>query len=113
MSIRHYFRRPAAVNAKEAMRLIEAGALVVDVRREREWRNHHVPGSHHLPLDQLEERAEELPDDRLLIAFCTGGLISRGAANLLVELGFDAVNLSRGLIEWRAADGPLEGERVG
>ena len=112
MSIRHYFRRPAAVNAKEAMRLIEAGALVLDVRREREWRNHHVPGSHHLPLDQLETRAEELPEDRLLITFCTGGLISRGAANLLVELGFDAVNLSRGLIEWRAADGPLEGDRA-
>ncbi len=113
MSIRHYVRRPPEVDAAEAMRLIEAGALVVDVRRERDWRNHHVPGSVHLPLDALEARAEELPDDRVLIAFCTGGLLSRGAANLLAELGFDAVSLSRGLVGWRAAGGTLEGERVG
>jgi rhodanese-related sulfurtransferase len=110
MSIRHYFRRPTAVSASEAMRLLESGALVVDVRGEREWRRAHVPGSLHLPLDRLEARAEELPDDRLLITFCTGGLLSSGAANLLTEMGFEAVNLARGLIEWRAAGGPLETE---
>lgn len=113
MSLRHYVRRPPEVGVAEALRLIEGGALVVDVRREREWRNHHVPGSVLLPLDELADRAEELPEDRVLIAFCTGGLLSRGAANLLTELGFDAVSLARGLMAWRAAGGALEGERVG
>ena len=113
MSLRHHVRRPPEVSAAEALRLIQAGALVVDVRREREWRRHHVPGSVHLPLEVLERRAEELPDDRVLIAFCTGGLLSRGAANLLTELGFDAVSLARGLLGWRAAGGALEGERAG
>ncbi|GAB3618634.1 hypothetical protein GCM10027416_31910 [Okibacterium endophyticum] len=109
MSIRHFFRRPTAVSAVEAKRLIAAGALVVDVRGEREWRRQHIPGSMHIPLDRLEARAEELPDDVLLITFCTGGLLSSGAANLLVELGFDAVSLSHGLMEWRASGGALEG----
>ena len=113
MSIRHYVRRPPEVSAAEAMRLVGEGALVVDVRREREWRDHRVPGALHLPLTELEARADELPDDRVLIAFCTGGLLSRGAANLLTELGFDAVSLARGLLGWRAAGGALEGERVG
>ena len=49
----------------------------------------------------------ELPDDRTLITLCTGGLRSAGAANLLAEHGFDAVNMSRGLIDWRSAGGPL------
>ncbi|GEP32699.1 hypothetical protein NSZ01_04670 [Nocardioides szechwanensis] len=53
-------------------------------------------------------RCEELAEDRLLITFCTGGLRSAGAANLLVEQGFEAVNMSRGLIDWRAAGGDLE-----
>lgn len=113
MSLRHHMRRPREVSAAEALRLVEAGALVVDVRREREWRDHHVPGSVHVPLTDLGARAEELPEGRVLIAFCTGGLLSRGAANLLAELGFDAVSLSRGLVGWRAAGGPLEGGRVG
>ncbi|MFJ3407539.1 rhodanese-like domain-containing protein [Promicromonospora sp. NPDC090134] len=112
MSVRHYLRRPPEVSATEAMRLVGEGALVVDVRREREWRDHHVPGSVHLPLTDLAARAEELPDDRVLIAFCTGGLLSRGAANLLAELGFEAVSLARGLVGWRAAGGELEGERA-
>lgn len=107
MKFRHYLRRPPAVTAAEAVRLVAEGALVVDVRREFEWNRVRIPGAVHMPLEVLPERCVELPDDRLLIAFCTGGLRSAGAANLLVESGFDAVNMSRGLIEWRAAGGPL------
>lgn len=107
MSVRHFLRRPPAITAHQAMGLIDAGALVVDVRREQDWRRHHVPGAQHIPLDQLEDRALELPEDRLLITFCTGGLLSSGAANLLIDLGFDAANMARGLIDWRAAGGPL------
>ncbi|WP_193609994.1 rhodanese-like domain-containing protein [Nocardioides lijunqiniae] len=107
MSVRHYLRRPPAVPAEEALRLVAEGALVVDVRREFEWRRAHIPGSVHVPLEALLDRCEELPDDRLLITFCTGGIRSAGAANLLVEHGFRAVNMSRGLIDWRAAGGEL------
>ncbi|GAA1447487.1 rhodanese-like domain-containing protein [Nocardiopsis tropica] len=109
MSLRHYLRRPPAVTAAEAVRLVSEGALVVDVRREFEWNRTHIPGAVHMPLEQLPERSVELPEDRLLITFCTGGIRSAGAANLLVEYGFDAVNMSRGLVDWRAAGGPLTG----
>jgi len=107
MSLRHYLHRPPAVTAAEAIRLVADGALVVDVRRAFEWNRAHIPGAVHAPLDVLLERCLEIPDDRLLITFCTGGLRSAGAANLLVENGFEAVNMSRGLVDWRAAGGPL------
>lgn len=107
MSIRHFLRRPPSLTAVEAVGLAAEGAVIVDVRRDFEWRRHHIPGSVHIPLDELPERCIELPDDRLLITFCTGGLRSAGAANLLVEAGFDAANMSRGLIDWRAIGGPL------
>ncbi|WP_227984946.1 rhodanese-like domain-containing protein [Nocardia spumae] len=107
MSIRHYLRRPPAVTAAEAIALVEDGALVVDVRRHFEWNRVHIPGAVHAPLEVLLERCPEFPDDRLLIAFCTGGLRSAGAANLLVDNGFDAVNMSGGLVQWRAAGGRL------
>ncbi|VTR09867.1 Probable adenylyltransferase/sulfurtransferase MoeZ [Gordonia terrae] len=93
--------------AAEALRLVAEGAVVVDVRREFEWNRVHIPGAVHMPLEALPERCAELPDDRLLIAFCTGGIRSAGAANLLVENGFEAVNMSGGLIGWRAAGGDL------
>ena len=109
MSLRHYLRRAPALDAREALALVEEGAVVVDVRRDFEWRRTHVPGAVHVPLDELPARLLELPEDRLLITFCTGGIRSAAAANLLREHGFDAVNLTRGLIDWRSAGGPLSG----
>ncbi|WP_040524864.1 rhodanese-like domain-containing protein [Gordonia effusa] len=107
MSFRHYLRRPPAVSAADALALVAQGALVIDVRRDFEWNRVHIPGAVHMPLEVLPTRCLELPDDRLLIAFCTGGIRSAGAANLLVENGFDAVNMSGGLIHWRSAGGSL------
>lgn len=107
MGFRHYLRRPPAVSAAEAVRLVEDGALVIDVRRTFEWNRVHIPNAVHLPLEALPDGCLELPEDRLLITFCTGGIRSAGAANLLVENGFDAVNMSGGLIQWRAAGGRL------
>ncbi|MFF0814562.1 rhodanese-like domain-containing protein [Rhodococcus sp. NPDC003318] len=109
MGIRHYLRHAPSVTAAEAMRLVDEGALIIDVRRQFEWNRNNIPGSIHIPLDELPRRCEDLPDDRLLITFCTGGLRSAGAANMLIEFGFDARNMSRGLIDWRAAGGALHG----
>ncbi|WP_459546676.1 rhodanese-like domain-containing protein [Nocardia sp. X0981] len=111
MGIRHYLRHTPAVTAPEALRLVGDGALIVDVRRHFEWKRNHIPGSVHIPLEELPDRCAELPDDRLLITFCTGGLRSAGAANMLIEFGFEAVNMSKGLIDWRASGGPLQGSR--
>ncbi|WP_327150885.1 rhodanese-like domain-containing protein [Nocardia sp. NBC_01329] len=109
MGIRHYLYRAPSLSAREAIGAVGNGALIVDVRRQFEWSRTHIPGAIHLPLEQLTAECEELPDDRLLITFCTGGLRSYGAANLLIEYGFDAKNMSGGLVDWRAAGGELEG----
>ncbi|WP_137876307.1 rhodanese-like domain-containing protein [Rhodococcus sp. Q] len=109
MKIRHYLHGAPSVTAAEAIRLAADGALIVDVRRQFEWARNHIPGSVHIPLEDLPRRCEELPDDRLLITFCTGGLRSYGAANMLIEFGFEARNMSKGLIDWRAAGGALQG----
>jgi rhodanese-related sulfurtransferase len=70
-----------------------------------EWNWNSSPGT---PGRRAEPpRSEADLDDRLLVTFCTGDIRSAGAANLLVENGFDAVNMSGGLIQWRAAGGPL------
>ncbi|WP_328392401.1 rhodanese-like domain-containing protein [Nocardia sp. NBC_00416] len=111
MSIRHYLYRAPSVSAPEAIDAVRDGALIVDVRRHFEWNRTRIPGAVHLPLEQLAAGCEELPDDRLLITFCTGGLRSYGAANLLIDHGFEARNMSGGLVDWRAAGGVLEAGR--
>lgn len=109
--IRHFFKRPETITAEQALDLLAQGnAVVVDVRRRADFQRNHIPGSIHIPLTELEDRALELPEDKLLITFCTGGLISSGAANLLHQLGFESVSMTRGLIDWRKAGGELQHE---
>jgi rhodanese-related sulfurtransferase len=108
MSIRHYLYRAPSLSVSEAIDAVRDGALIVDVRRQFEWNRTHIPGAVHLPLEQLTAGCAELPEDRLLITFCTGGLRSYGAANVLIEYGFEAKNMSGGLVDWRAAGGALE-----
>ncbi|AZG44496.1 rhodanese-like domain-containing protein [Gordonia insulae] len=109
MGIRHFLRHAPAVSAEEAIALVREGAVIVDVRRSFEWNRNHIPDAIHIPLEDLPTRCAELPDDQLLITFCTGGLRSAGAANMLIELGFEARNMTKGLIDWRAAGGELQG----
>ncbi|MFD4759497.1 rhodanese-like domain-containing protein [Streptomyces sp. NPDC058439] len=79
----------------------------MDVRRAFEWNRVHIPGAVHIPLEELSGRCPELPDDRPLITFRTGGIRSAGAANLLAEKGFYAVDMNWGPVDRRAAGKPL------
>ena len=43
--------------------------LLLDVRRTDERAREFIPGSTHIPLDELRERLTELPREREIIAF--------------------------------------------
>jgi len=96
------------VSAEEASSLIGGGALLVDVREDGEWEAGHVAGAVHIPLGDLAERADELPDDRQLVLVCRLGGRSARATALLTSSGFDAVNLAGGMQAWAAAGLPFQ-----
>lgn len=80
----------------------------VDVRREEEYRAGHVPGSIHIPFDELDERGVELKpyQDRALMLVCRSGRRSVIAAHTLHGQGFFRLyNLKGGMLEW---SGPVE-----
>lgn len=82
-----------AVDRDELMARLEAGEVVlIDVRPAHEFESGHVPGALSIPLDRLEARLSELPQDRAIVAYCRGPLctLSATAARRLRELGFDA-----------------------
>jgi len=97
-----------AVSVEDAHRSIEEGALLVDVREDDEWQAGHAPGAVHMPLGSLQDRYQELPRDRPIVAVCRmGGRSERATIGLRAE-GFDVVNLTGGMQAWNAAGYPVQ-----
>jgi hydroxyacylglutathione hydrolase len=64
--------------------------VVVDTRQDLEWAESHLPMAVHLPLHEIEPRADELPDGQLWV-HCATGYRSSIAASLLARSGRDVV----------------------
>ena len=100
-----------SVSPVEARELMRTGAVMVDVREKSEWDAGHVAKAKHFPLGGLASSKSRLPGDRTLIVVCRSGNRSARATKMLAKAGFDAVNLTGGLTEWKAAGLPLVNSR--
>jgi rhodanese-related sulfurtransferase len=83
--------------------LLDAGALLLDVRETDEWQAGHAPGARFIPLGELEQRAPELPHGRRIVAICRSGGRSARATRFLAASGFEVVNLAGGMRAWAAS----------
>ncbi len=99
-----YERTPREI--AKAMRDDPHAVKMVDVRTQEEWDLVHVPGSIHIPLSELEKRADEieLEDGQDLMVICHHGVRSLKGALALRALGFPAAKSVAGGIDlWSMA----------
>jgi NADPH-dependent 2,4-dienoyl-CoA reductase/sulfur reductase-like enzyme/rhodanese-related sulfurtransferase len=85
-----------------------AGALVLDVRTDSEHEIRTIPNGHHIPVDELRSRLDELPRDRDIIVHCKVGQRGHTATQLLRANGFRAINLDGGCLTWSSGIGARE-----
>ncbi|WP_454561319.1 molybdopterin-dependent oxidoreductase [Mycobacterium haemophilum] len=95
------------VGPRAAKAMVDAGALLLDVREPDEWCTEHAPGAMLLPTGRVRARHHELPRHRRIVVVCRSGGRSAAVAALLCRLGFDAVNLAGGMCAWAAAGLPV------
>ena len=113
-------RRLQRLDPLEARDAVAAGAVLIDIRSERQReRDGVIPGAHFLPRNLLEWRLDPasghsdpaLSDDldRHVILVCNEGYQSSLAAATLQDLGFcRATDLTGGFQAWRAAGCSVE-----
>jgi len=91
-------------------RLAEDDVILLDVRPALEFRQGHIAGARSIPVDELEERISELPEDRPIVAYCRGPycVYADEAVELLAARGRKAQRLTDGYPEWAAAGLPIE-----
>ena len=91
-----------------------AGATVLDVRNPDEYEAAHVPGAVLIPLQELAERQDEIPEADLLYVICAVGGRSLAATKALVDAGYNAVSVAGGTNGWIERGGPIvSGDRPG
>lgn len=77
-------------------------AVVVDVRTPGEYQAGHIPGAKLIPLDEIEQRLDEIPKQvETLFVVCQGGTRSAAACEVLSKFGYtNLVNIHDGTASW-------------
>ena len=83
----------------------ERNVVFLDVRTDQERKKDFIKGSYHIPVTSIKEREKELKKfkDAEIICYCQTGNRSLTAASKLKKMGYNATNLSGGIIRWNGA----------
>ena len=86
----------------EVQELLESGEQLnlVDVREDDEVAEGIIPGAIHIPLGEVVERVGELDKSKPYIIICRSGGRSGRATEFLEGAGYDASNMTGGMLEW-------------
>lgn len=87
--------------AKEMMAR-DDGHVIVDVRRQDEYSEGHIPGAILVPNESIgTEQPEALPDlDQIILVYCRSGRRSKEAAQKLFDMGYTNIYEFGGIIDW-------------
>jgi hydroxyacylglutathione hydrolase/adenylyltransferase/sulfurtransferase len=91
----------AALLADEAIQLI-------DVREAYEHQAGRIAGDRLIEMGELGERAGTIDRDRPVVFYCRSGARSGMASEAFRGAGYEAYNMTGGLLEWAAAGLPLD-----
>src|SRR5438270_223311 len=93
-----------AIGSEELLARLRRGDVVlIDVRPGEEFAAGHIDGARSVPVEELERRLSELPEDREVIAYCRGPFCAYAheAVRRLRAAGREARRLEEGWPEWR------------
>jgi rhodanese-related sulfurtransferase len=95
------------IDAVEAKKLVDAGALLVDVREDHEYDHENIPGARNEPLSRIA--GAEITGVPAVVFHCKSGARTRMNARALAQCTDAEVYILDGGIEaWKAAGFPVK-----
>ena len=87
--------------AKEMMAK-DDGHIIVDVRRQDEYDEGHIPGALLIPNESItDKQPDELPDlNHIILVYCRSGRRSKEASQKLADMGYTNVYEFGGINTW-------------
>jgi rhodanese-related sulfurtransferase len=100
----------SSIAPADAVRLVNSGALVVDLRDAKDFEAGHIIEARHVPAAEVATRADSLKKykDKPVLVYCDNGMASSAGTRALQAQGFaKVVALRGGLQAWRQDNLPL------
>ena len=101
----------AAITPMNLVNLVnKQGAVIVDVREQKEFSGGHIVGAVNIPMASFDSRAGELAQhkDQTIVLVCKMGQHAGSVGRKLRALGYENVRrLSGGMMEWSASNLPV------
>ena len=82
----------------------------IDCREPYEWQQVRIPGSLHIPMNQIPTRLAELDKDEEWVVVCAHGNRSYSVAGYLIVNGYKARSLAGGVTDWWMRGGETESD---
>ena len=101
------------ITPSEAQKMIQSDSTLVllDVRTLAEFHGDtgHLAGAKLIPVQELEQRINELSEyqHRTILVYCRTGHRSTAAAQILRNHKFNVFNMTGGIARWRSEDLPI------
>ncbi|MGK9146500.1 rhodanese-like domain-containing protein [Plantibacter flavus] len=83
-------------------------AVIIDVREADEVAVMSVPGALHLPMSSFLDHLEDVPREETVYVLCHSGGRSARVTGYLEQQGYDAVNVTGGILAWSASGLPVQ-----
>ena len=99
----------ASLNSDELVLRLNAGARILDVRAEKDFKLGHILNAINLPQDKLDE-VERLVSDKAqeLVVCCDTGFNAARVADKLKKLGYQKVAMLKGgIAAWKQDNLPI------
>lgn len=87
------------INVNEIDRIVDP--IIIDVREDYELEETGIiKGAIHIPMNEVPNRLNEITKEREIYILCRSGVRSYNVAKYLNELGYEAINLDGGIIDY-------------
>lgn len=88
------------INVNEIDRIVDP--IIIDVREDYELEETGtIKGAIHIPMNEVPNRLNEITKEREIYILCRSGVRSYNVAKYLNELGYEAINLDGGIIDYK------------
>ena len=90
------------INFEQAKQIIDnEQVLLLDVRTEEEFITGHIPSAINIPVDDIEQRLDEINDKKQkILVYCKSGRRSVIACEILETYGYNNLYNIGGVVDW-------------